>query len=50
MFGDSDGIYNSFGGRSAYNLEGDGAVGSVMVGAVFVTGSFAKGRGDSSGR
>ena len=42
MFGDSDGVYNSFGGRSERNFEWDGAVGSVMVGAVFVTGSFAK--------
>ena len=40
----------SFGGRGVYNFEGDGTVGSVMVGAVFVTGSFAKGRGHSGER
>lgn len=40
MFGDSDGIYNSFGVRNVCNFEGNGAVGSVMIGAVFVTGSF----------
>ena len=42
MLGDSDCVYNSFGGGSADNFEGDGSVGSVVVGAVFVTGSFAK--------
>ena len=36
VFGDSDSIYNSFGGRSAYNFEGNGTVGSVKVGAIFV--------------
>ena len=47
VFGDSDSIYNSFGGRSAYNFEGNGTVGSVKVGAIFVTVSFvAKGRGE----
>ena len=40
VFGDSDSIYNSFGGRSAYNFEGNGTVGSVKVGAIFVTVSF----------
>ena len=50
MLGDSDGIYNSFGGGGAYYFEGDGTVGSVMVGAVIVAGSFAKGRGDSGWR
>ena len=40
VFGDSDGIYNSFGVRNVCNFEGNGAVGSVMIGAVFVTGSF----------
>ena len=38
-------------GRSAYNFEWEGAVGSaMMVGAVFVTGSFSKGCGDVGGR
>lgn len=48
MFGNSDSIYIAFGGRSAYYLEWDGAEGSAMVGAVFVTkNSFAaKSSGD----
>ena len=49
VFGDSDGIYNSFGGRSAYNFEGNWVESSVMVGAVFVTGSFANGMGELGG-
>ena len=42
MFGDSDGVYDTLEGMISCNFKWYRTEGSVVVGAVFVAGNFAK--------